>query len=482
MARARRHGRPRGASGSSGSAAGHEAAVPGQVDVDLVTRDPRGGGRPERAASASTTSASPPVLANGSHSEVDHRDAHRGRAMVVAAAPGRASGPLRPAAACPASRWPRPASCSMRGLDAPDLDIPTLPTQDLRLPRKLEGLSGWPTTCTGRGTPRSARSSRASTARCGPASAAPSMCCVGRATGDAARRPRLHGQYPTVLEQFDRTWPTAASTGSPGATAGELDGPGGVLLRRVRPPRDAARSTRAAWACSPATTARRPRTWRCRSSRVGLFYRRGYFRQTIDADGHQEHDYVTLEPRDLPLRAGPGRGGRPAPRPGRGARAHRRARPSGSPRSAACRSSCSTRTCPRTPSTTGPSATSSTSAAARCASTRSSSSASAACARCARSASSPPPGTSTRATRRSCSSSRPASSWPSGVSFEDALARVRRARGVHDPHAGPGRQRALRGGHRAPLAAPVVDGSGLDLERIVEMGVGRGRGRRASST
>ncbi|HEU0235397.1 MAG TPA: alpha-glucan family phosphorylase, partial [Candidatus Limnocylindrales bacterium] len=34
---------------------------------------------------------------------------------------------------------------------------------------------------------------------------------------------------------------------------------------------------------------------------VGLLYRKGYFRQTIDADGHQEHDYVTLEPRDLPL-------------------------------------------------------------------------------------------------------------------------------------------------------------------------------------
>jgi starch phosphorylase len=34
---------------------------------------------------------------------------------------------------------------------------------------------------------------------------------------------------------------------------------------------------------------------------VGLLYRHGYFRQTIDADGHQEHAYPDLEPTRLPL-------------------------------------------------------------------------------------------------------------------------------------------------------------------------------------
>ena len=29
---------------------------------------------------------------------------------------------------------------------------------------------------------------------------------------------------------------------------------------------------------------------------VGLFYRHGYFRQTIDADGHQEHAYPDYDP------------------------------------------------------------------------------------------------------------------------------------------------------------------------------------------
>jgi starch phosphorylase len=34
---------------------------------------------------------------------------------------------------------------------------------------------------------------------------------------------------------------------------------------------------------------------------VGLFYRRGYFRQSIDADGHQEHDYPDYDLTRLPL-------------------------------------------------------------------------------------------------------------------------------------------------------------------------------------
>jgi starch phosphorylase len=44
---------------------------------------------------------------------------------------------------------------------------------------------------------------------------------------------------------------------------------------------------------------------------VGLFYRHGYFRQTIDADGHQEHAYPDFDPRLLPLKRVAGEDGGP---------------------------------------------------------------------------------------------------------------------------------------------------------------------------
>ena len=44
---------------------------------------------------------------------------------------------------------------------------------------------------------------------------------------------------------------------------------------------------------------------------IGLLYRRGYFRQQIDADGHQEHAQPDLDPDQLPLRRARGRDGAP---------------------------------------------------------------------------------------------------------------------------------------------------------------------------
>ncbi|HEY6607909.1 MAG TPA: alpha-glucan family phosphorylase [Candidatus Limnocylindria bacterium] len=44
---------------------------------------------------------------------------------------------------------------------------------------------------------------------------------------------------------------------------------------------------------------------------IGLLYRRGYFRQQIDADGHQEHAQPDLDPAQLPLRRARARDGGP---------------------------------------------------------------------------------------------------------------------------------------------------------------------------
>jgi starch phosphorylase len=44
---------------------------------------------------------------------------------------------------------------------------------------------------------------------------------------------------------------------------------------------------------------------------IGLLYRRGYFRQQIDADGHQEHAQPDIDPSQLPLRRARGRDGAP---------------------------------------------------------------------------------------------------------------------------------------------------------------------------
>ena len=44
---------------------------------------------------------------------------------------------------------------------------------------------------------------------------------------------------------------------------------------------------------------------------IGLLYRRGYFRQQIDADGHQEHAQPDLDPDQLPMRRARGRDGAP---------------------------------------------------------------------------------------------------------------------------------------------------------------------------
>ena len=204
------------------------------------------------------------------------------------------------------------------------------------------------------------------------------------------------------------TWTTAPGTGSSASTARELDGPVAYFcaeygLHESLGIYSGGLGVLAGDHLKAASDMALPFVG------VGLFYRHGYFRQTIDADGHQEHDYPDSTRERLPLQRVAGEDGGPLRDRRRAARPDSVVRRVAGRRSAACRCCCSTRTSPTTTRPTGPSPTSCTCAAARCASTRRSSWASAACAPCARWASRPRRGISTRATRRSCSSSAPAS-------------------------------------------------------------------------
>ena len=126
---------------------------------------------------------------------------------------------------------------------------------------------------------------------------------------------------------------------------------------------------------------------------VGLLYRKGYFRQTIDADGHQEHEYPDFDLGSPSLPAGAGPDGRPAVRPGRAARpgglGRRLAAPGGPRPGPPARHGPLRATATRI----APSPTSCTSAGGRCGCTRSWSWASAASARSGRSAWRRPSGT-----------------------------------------------------------------------------------------
>ena len=224
--------------------------------------------------------------------------------------------------------------------------------------------------------------------------------------GRVHRRPgrvrRLHGRQgralvrptSTARRSRDRSPTSAPSTASTRAWA----------------------STPAAWACWPAITSRSASDMAMPFLGVGLLYKHGYFRQTIDADGHQEHAYPDFDLTRLPIR----RVVEPRRRPPHGSPGAAGAAagpwPCGASRWAACRCCCWTRTSRTTTNRTGRSPTSCTSAAARCASTRSWCWASAACGPSGRWASSRRSGTSTRATPPSCWSSAPGPSsrreWP----------------------------------------------------------------------
>ena len=209
---------------------------------------------------------------------------------------------------------------------------------------------------------------------------------------------------------------------------------------------------------------------------VGLLYRKGYFRQSIDADGHQEHAYPDYDLIRLPLAPRPGRERPAADRHGRAARprpvGRRLARP-GRPRAGPAARHRRRR---RTRSRTGRSPTSCTSAAARCGSTRSSCWASAASARSAPSASRPAVWHLNEGHSAFLLAERARELVAGGRDARRRLGDGPARQRVHDPHAGLGRQRALRGRPRpARRRSAARRAAACPIEQVLELGRRHGR-------
>ena len=267
------------------------------------------------------------------------------------------------------------------------------------------------------------------------------------AAPDAAGAARAGGADPVFLRLYDAaikaldrarsgegTWWTQRNGAGPTRGRSPTSPPSSPCTSRCR-------STPAASACWPATTARKPATSACRSSASASCIRRATSTRASRPRAGRKSA--------IDARLG-GRADRAGAHARRQAVHHRRAaRQAHGARLGVARQARATRSCTcstpisrRTRRGIASCRRASTAAIARRASSRRSSSASAACARCARSASTRRCGTSTRATPPSSCCSASASSSSRAYSFDDALA-TSAAHGLHDAHAGAGRPRRV---------------------------------------
>ena len=268
-------------------------------------------------------------------------------------------------------------------------------TQILRcpFPNASPASTSSPSISGGAGTPKRARSSGASTTRCGARRRTTRCGCCGSIPRDEARG---RGGRSGVPARSTTARSPRSTTRAPRATRGGRDTlPAARAASRspTSPPSSRCisrcRSTPAASACSPAITARKPSDLGVPLIGVGFMYPQGYFHQHVSAEGWQEESYERLNWADAPIEPATdarrqavhhGRAARRSLGARRGlARAHR-------PRA---RCTCSTPISRRTRRGTASCRRACTAAIARRASSRRSSSASAACARSRRSASNP---------------------------------------------------------------------------------------------
>ena len=170
------------------------------------------------------------------------------------------------------------------------------------LPPSWPRWRSWRSTSAGRGTTRPVTCSAGSTPTCGtPASTTRCACwawCsrerLDALAADAGFR-RFLGEVRDELQRYldGERWFQARGE-QPAAT-------GRLLLARVRHRRGRCPSTRAASASWPATTSRRRSDLGVPLVGVGLLYRHGYFRQSLNADGWQQERYPLLDPHAMAL-------------------------------------------------------------------------------------------------------------------------------------------------------------------------------------
>jgi starch phosphorylase len=182
------------------------------------------------------------------------------------------------------------------------LSIPTLPYPDHRLPPALDGLSRLAYNMYWSWHPEV----RALFARIDRRVwlGYRSPVAVLRASRDwtsLLEDPDFMVQYQTILADFDRYMANGREHWFARHHSEALDGPVAYFcaeygLQEALPIYSGGLGVLAGDHCKTASDMALPFV------AVGLFYRRGYFRQNIDADGHQEHGYFNLDPTRLPLR------------------------------------------------------------------------------------------------------------------------------------------------------------------------------------
>ena len=258
---------------------------------------------PSARARASTTSARPPVLAHGSHSAASIAT----RIAIVArvrAVRGRAA----PSTAAARDRFsrPRPTGYHARAMDP--VRVPSTPAVELPAPApsskacaRLAYNLYWAW------HPRT----RGLFSQIDPAAWAryrnPIPVISGPATGRACST--TPGSWPSTTTSSPtstRTWPTAPDHWFQRQLRRALDGPIAYFcaeygLHELLGIYSGGLGVLAGDHMKTASDMALPFVG------VGLLYRKGYFRQAIDADGHQEHDYPDYDLQPPAAAPGPGR-------------------------------------------------------------------------------------------------------------------------------------------------------------------------------